>query len=384
MEHENETDIYKFNKYLENKEQKIVRDKGLNPRNKELILRYLKESKLGKTVLKGQKRSIGAGRNIQVAGFLMRMATEWFKGKDLDKITAQDMENFVLKLDQGQIINNDKKPYASETKSNIKKFIRKFYKWLLGNNRQFPELVDWIDTSKKEAEIRAIPGLKEGLWKIIEIIPDIERKALLWVAFDSGFREGELINCRIRDIEKREDNIYYITCRYSKTKPRTVALPYSSELLGRWLEKHPEKNNSNALLWVVSRRGYYKTMRLYSKKALGHAYTVHQIRHTSATFWAPKLDRTSFCKNFGWSYSSAMPDRYIDFAKVPQNKVIDTFKAEKYGELSRKVEDLTTQNIALKQQMATIQDNLAALMKYDLPTLKEAKRILQSKNKVNS
>lgn len=343
--------LHNHDRLLESKLDKIKKDSKISSVNKEIIFRYIRESKLGKTIRKGQKKEISAGRNLQVAGYLMMMCKDWFK-KDLDKVTQKDMEKFILDLNQGKIktssrVKKKRRPYSSATKSNIKKFIRKFYKWLLTDNKHYPELVEWIDTTKKESRVEAIKGLKTGVLRIVELIPDIRRKALVYSTFDSGFRQGEILSCKIKDLEKREDNIYYLTCPTSKTRVRTVSLPYSSELVSRWLELHPDKDNPDASLWNTSRVMLYKTVKLYGKKALKQNVTVHMLRHTSATFWAPKLDRTTFCKRFGWSYNSPSPDRYIDFAKVHQNKVVELVKSEEHTKLMATIDDLKADKVQM-------------------------------------
>lgn len=353
-------DIHKIDERYDAKIKLLESGDGLSKGNQELILRYLRESAIGKTLRKGQKRNIGAGRNLQVAGYLMLMARDWFK-KDLTKVTMRDMETFIADLDQGKIKSARGGAYSSETKSNIKKFIRKFYKWLLTDNKFYPDLVEWIDTSKQEAHIEAIPGLKEGVWKIIELIPEVRRKALIWVAFDSGFREGELINCRIKDLEKGEDGTFYLTCRHSKTKPRSVSLPISSELLGRWLEQHPERNNREAQLWQTTRKGFDTTCKRYGEKAHKINVHPHMLRHTSATYWAQRLDRPNLCKRFGWSYTSNVPDRYIDMAKISEKIAIQAVKGEQIGELSRQFEDQKIQNQMLKDEMELMKKQLEAL-----------------------
>lgn len=359
-----------INRSYDKKLKYIENDTKLSQRNKELILRFLNECELGKTIRKGQKREIGKARLLQSAGFLNRMAKDWFK-KDLDQVTDKDMEKFILDLNKGNIktssrVRKETKPYSSETKSNIKKFIRKFYKWLLGDSRRYPDLVEWIDTSKKETIVSAIPNLDKGVLKIVELIPDIRRKALIWVAFDSGFRMNEIISTKIKDVEKREDNYFYLTCKVSKTKPRTVGLGLSSKLLERWLEKHPDKNNPNSSLFQTSRVMFYKTMRLYSQKALGNEFTPHQLRHTSATYFAKKLDRVSFCKKYGWSYTSNTPDRYIDFAKVTQDHIIDLMEHDKIGELKK-------ENQELKLQINQLKDDVRLFKNiFENPKLKKA------------
>ena len=360
-------DIEEVDKYFGNKLKRIEEDKELSKTNKKIILNYLYEAELGKTIKKGTKKKIGSGRLLQCSGFLNQMAKDWFKGVDLDRVTEKQMQGFILKLDRGKIkkkLNRSNgEDYSHSTRKNIKKFIRKFYKHILGKGDVYPELVSWIDTSSKENEIKAIRGLKNSVWEIIDIIPDLRKKALIGVLFDSGFREGEIINCNISDIEKRDDGIYYISCKHSKTKPRTVALPYSSKLLDRWIEKHPYKNNPKAHLWQTSRRMLYKTMKLYSKKALGISYTVHQVRHTSATFYAPKMDRVSFCKKYGWSYSSSIPDKYIDFSKVEQNKIIDVVKADENAKLKEELDTQRVKQLDIEDRLKTQQEQMAKMQK---------------------
>ena len=358
-------DIHRLDRYFSNKVQAIQNDSQLSEANRKIILRYLRESELGKTLKKGQKRQIGAGRNIQAAGFLSLMANHWFNRTNLDSVSMQQMEDFIGKLNKDEIKSTIGTPYSSESKSNIKKFIRKFYKWLLGEGRFYPDIVDWIDTSKKEAEVEAVPKLDKGVWQIVELIPEIRRKALVWVSFDSGFRESELLNCRIGDIEKNDEGIYYITCRYSKTKPRTVSLPYSSQLLDQWLAMHPKKDDPSAQLWQTSKVMFYKTVRLYGYKAHKKNITVHMLRHTSATFYAPKLDRTTFCKRFGWSYSSGSPDRYIDFAKVAENKVIDVVRIEKISQISSELEEQKIRNLNLTVRIEEMQKKMEILDKFE-------------------
>lgn len=38
----------------------------------------------------------------------------------------------------------------------------------------------------------------------------------------------------------------------------------------------------------------------------------HMLRHSSATNWAPKMNRYQLCAKYGWAFSSNMPDRYIE------------------------------------------------------------------------
>ena len=79
------------------------------------------------------------------------------------------------------------------------------------------------------------------------------------------------------------------------------------------------------------------------------------LRHTSASFYAPKIDRVNFCKRYGWSYNSPSPDRYIDFAKIDQKKVNEVVKAEKYGEMKKELDDNKAKMADIKQTMEDMQ-----------------------------
>jgi integrase len=360
-------DIHNLDKQLKTKIEKIKSDKDLSPRNKEIILKYIRDSQLGKTIRKGQKKIISSGRNLQVAGYLLMMAKQWFK-KDLDKVTQKDMEKFILDLQQGRIstsasITRKRRPYSLTTQSNIKKFIRKFYKWLLTDNRYYPDLVDWLDTTTKDTQIEAVKGLKQGVEKIVNLIPDLRRKALIFVAFDSGFRQGEILSCRIKDLEKGNDGVYYLTCPVSKTKVRRVSLALSTDYLDSWLEEHPNKDDPDANLFETSRVMMYKTVKLYGKKALKTNVTVHMLRHTSATYWATRLERTTFCKRLGWSYNSPMPDRYIDFAKVHEHKVVEIVKSEMYSDIKKENQELKIQNQSTKEELDNIKKDMELIKK---------------------
>ncbi len=50
-------------------------------------------------------------------------------------------------------------------------------------------------------------------------------------------------------------------------------------------------------------------------------------RHSSATYWCNKLSYFQFCKRFGWTVTSKMPQKYIDREGVDELAV-----AEKYHE----------------------------------------------------
>lgn len=51
---------------------------------------------------------------------------------------------------------------------------------------------------------------------------------------------------------------------------------------------------------------------MLAEKVLKKRITLHMLRHSSATYWAPKMNRYQLCAKYGWAFSSDMPDRYIE------------------------------------------------------------------------
>lgn len=121
--------------------------------NKNLIIKFLEDAELGRTILKGQKRKIKPGRLQRMLGLLLKMDREWLK-KPFDEVSEEDMNTFILNLERGAIKSSKGTSYTGETQSTIKKFIRKYYKYLLGENETYPKIVRFIDTSTNIPEIK--------------------------------------------------------------------------------------------------------------------------------------------------------------------------------------------------------------------------------------
>lgn len=184
---------------------KSGKTKILVPKNKNLILKFLEDAELGRTILKGQKKKIQPGRLHRMLGLMLNMDNLWFK-KPFDEINEEDMNHFILNLERGIITSKYGKPYTWETQSTIKKFIHKYYKYLFGKNQFYPKLVQFIDTSTKISEIRALS--KDECDKLIENTSKLVYRFMIAVLFDSGARIEEFYNLKQSDFSKKEEKIY--------------------------------------------------------------------------------------------------------------------------------------------------------------------------------
>lgn len=335
--------------------------------NRCLIINYLTDAELGRTILKGQKKKIQPGRLLRSLGLLKKMDAEWFR-KPFDKVSEQDMNNFILSLERGLIKTSTGRSYTRETQSTIKKFIRKYYKYLLGNNVNYPDLVQFIDTSTKIPEIK--PITKEENDKLIAYSSKIEHKFAFAVLFDSGARIQEFYNITRGDFSKK-NGIYKLRIRISKSRARSVNLPLYSEIIEEFLEGF--EGDPDEFLFNLAVGSLRKMMARLSRKVLKKRVYPHLLRHSSATYYAKHVSRYQLCYRYGWSASSNMPDRYIDM-----NGLIDDEVLVKVVESS--ISQTTKENNELRNKLKIMESG----MNQSLKRLEELERSSQIREQESS
>ncbi len=342
-------DVHKNKESYETAVASLEADTNLSARNKEFIQRFLRDAELGKTIKQGAKKKIGVARRLKYIGSLKTFAS--WANKDFDKMGQDDMEKVISNLENDRITAKSGKPYSDETKVDFKKLLKKFYKWLLGNNEHYPDLVSWFDTSKKERDVPALT--RQEVEKLADRSPSLEAKTAILVLFDSGARIEEFLNIRHKHLT-RKDDYYMVHIEYSKTKPRTISLPLSTSILDEYLtEKHC--NNPEQPLFDYSYSAIRMLLYRHGRKTLNKNVYPHLMRHSSATYYA-NIERNyfRFCKRYGWTFGSNMAQRYIDRAGIEEQ---ETAQAVKLDEVSK----VRTENVRIKEDMRRLQAQLGQL-----------------------
>ena len=354
-------DIQRGQRYYELALARFKQDKQLGERNKEIVCSFLRDAALGKTVLRRRKKKIGPARLLTYITHLYPLLR--FTKKDLDKVTQEDMERFIDALETDKIRSESPRVQGRRTmrsggrlslryKVDIKVTVRKFYKWLWGESKVYPKIVEWIDTYCEEKEISALTEAE--VERMIDRAKTPRQRAIIQVLFDGGFRIGELLNIRLHHVLLRNfdpDTIsrkcFQVRIPFSKTLRRTVALPMpaTTKWLSMWLEDHPaqptirpdgtiDARNMMMQLFPISDVVVRRAVREAGRLSLGKRVYPHLLRHTSATYWCNKLPYFMLCKRFGWTMTSDMPQRYIDREGVDELKVVQL-----YGEQRRPSRD---------------------------------------------
>lgn len=347
-------DVHHHVASFESAVESLRNDSSLSRRNRELILDFLRDAELGKTVRSGQKKKLGVSRRLKYIVILKTFAS--WAIKDFDKLNQADMERIVSALENDKVKSRSGKPYSEETKVDFKKMVKKFYKWLLGNNESYPEIVSWFDTSLKAKEIGALT--RQEVEKLIERCATIEGKAAIMILFDSGARIEEFLNIRIKHLT-RKDDYYMVRIEYSKTNPRTISLPLCTKLLDEWLHERGT-NEPEAQLFPLSYSGVRMMLYRLGRRILNKPVYPHLLRHSSATYYA-NIERNyfRFCKRYGWSFGSKMAQRYIDRAGIEEEA---TAKAVQGDEIDK----IKTENMRLKEDMRRLQAQLGQLDKINI------------------
>jgi integrase/recombinase XerD len=343
-------DIHHLSARYKAQEEHLMADQAVTERNKRLIRDFLRDCELGKTILEGQRKKLGTARLVKYAGMLRKLAT-WL-GKDFDAVSQKEMESFILDLENDRVVRENGQAYLPTTKRDYKVTLRKFYKWQLGKNEIYPEIVRWIDTRETQKEIPCLR--KREIERLSGLATSIRDRAMLWFLFDSGARVEEFLNIRHRNLEETRGDqgrpIYRVRIEHSKTKPRTILLPIASSHLKMYLEFLSKKSPDDPL-FDFSYGNLAKTLRRLGGRALDRNVHAHLLRHSSATYYATRLSRAAFCYRFGWSYSSDMPDRYIDREALSDQESVRAVRTDT-------LEKLTHENTTLKEDLAHLRDQM--------------------------
>ncbi|MFN0132488.1 MAG: DNA methyltransferase [Phycisphaerales bacterium] len=352
-------------------------DQTISDHNRELVLAFVRDAALGKTLPGRGKKRIGPSRLLS---YLYRLhPLMQFCGKDLDALTQTDLERFVEGLDNDQIrarstrlrggVRRDIDAVLSPRyKVDIKITVKKFYKWLLGGSRTFPPLVEWIDTYMEPKEVPALTVAE--VERLVDRCRLPVHRALVQVLFDGGFRIGELLNVRLRHVWVKEleggVRCFCLRAPFSKTLRRTVILPLemTRRTLTRWLEDHPARpvvqpdgtlkaDDPESPLFPLTDNAIRLHLNRVGRAALGKRVYPHLLRHTSATFWCNRLPYFVFCKRFGWTMTSKMPQRYIDREGVDKLRVAELYHQQERERVGRENERLRTRSLPKAMRRTT-------------------------------
>lgn len=209
---------------------------------------------------------------------------------------------------------------AETTIADYKKVIKQFYKWLEGENGDYPETVDWLTTTAPN-ETGTLP--KELLTRgDIDALKDACRnkrdRAFIALLYETGTRIGELIDLTVGDIEDHDHGKKVVID--GKTGQRRLPLLESTPAMNKWLNEPPNPTK-DAPLWCQLQDAnkqlsyHYIRQKLLERPkeraGIDKPVNPHHFRHSRATDLATEFKEAQLCEWFGWVQESDVPAKYV-------------------------------------------------------------------------
>lgn len=226
--------IHNYDRNYEVWLRKLNENKKISKKNKQIITKFRDAC-----FLNGMTKA-RVIRYFSFFSFLFK-----FFNKDLDKVTKEDIEKIVATINAREI-------FSPTTKHDSKVMLKRFYKWLKGNDEEYPPEVKWIKSTIKRHE-KKLPGegeliTQEDVNRLIEASDSPRDRAFVALLYESGCRIGEIGSMRIGSVNF--DKYGTIIIVSGKTGSRKIRVVNSTPYLMNWINAHPFKNDKGEPLWL--------------------------------------------------------------------------------------------------------------------------------------
>ncbi len=169
--------VYKAEESFESRRAKLKRDSKMDAKSKQAILDFVDH--LGASGLTAYRQNLYLS-NLRHMAKLM--------GPTFGNPTRQDVERAMAEI--------EKSDYEYWTRVNFRTATKRFYKWYLGRDEEFPECVRWIRTKNGGRARQKLPTdlltAKEAE-ALISACRHPRDKALVSLLYDSGCRISEIL-----------------------------------------------------------------------------------------------------------------------------------------------------------------------------------------------
>lgn len=223
-----------------------------------------------------------------------------------------DIEKLMIKIEQTD--------YTEHTKHDIKVVVKQFWRWLKNNDN--PIETEWIKSSIRENKVKLPSELLtlDEINKMLSYAKNPRDRAFIWVLYQSGYRIGEILNLKIKDIVF--DEYSAIITNLGKTGSRRTRVFDNKNYLKFWLDNHKFKDNKESYVFTsISTNATNEKMDYHSvasmlktiakKCGITKKVNPHNWRHSRATELANKLTEAQMNQMFGWKQGSKMPSVYV-------------------------------------------------------------------------
>lgn len=288
------------------------------------VLEYVEKAKIGQVIEGKRLEERTLSKHLSLLKHLLEIVN-----KQTSKLTKEDIE----------IIDRHLVKENLASVGNYRLVLRGFLKWKLGEDKA-SKLAGWLDVKAKKKTPDYLS--EQEVLKLYKNCKNPSERFLIAVLFDTGARAEEFLNIRYEDIQLPDNNNNFVKItlkeEYSKTKGRVISLywKHTLEAVRDYIkEREAEGIKSSEQVYNKTYDGMRMFLNRLGRKILNKEVYPHLFRHSSATYYAPKLNRQELCYRYGWAFSSDMPDVYISRAGMESKQLDEKFKSTELEELQK-------------------------------------------------
>jgi site-specific recombinase XerD/ribosomal protein S27AE len=300
--------LYDYDKKLEY-EEKRIKEGSFCEKNKKFIFKF-------KKALLAQ--GIGKARILRYL-ITLRLVAE-SHDKPFDEWSGDDLIDVLAQIES--------KNYTVQTKNEFRKGLRKFFKWLKGEDWKGLKILRGERKDERKPDILT----EEEILRMIDAAEHPRDKAIIAVGYEAGLRIGELASLRIKNVTWNVNGAKIKV--HGKSGERLIPIITAAPYLRRWIDLHLDRDNPNAYVFCsISQRSFgqpmeYQSFKKIIKKAAEKAgikkrVYPHILRHSRATVLANYLTEQQMNLYFGWVQGSDIPRIYVHLSGRDIDKAIN-------------------------------------------------------------
>lgn len=235
----------------------------------------------------------------------------YFKEKDIDKLTKNDINAYILHLIKKQRIS------ASQQNQRINA-IKFYYEKILDLPKHYYD----IERPRKSFDLPKVLSEQE-VWQLLEASTNLKHKTILATIYSAGLRRSEVINLRREDVDF-DKSIIFIRGGKGKKDRITLLSDANAYLLKDYLAEYSPK------YWMFEspERKKYSTSSVAKilntatqKAGLGKRITPHMLRHSFATHLLEQGVDMRYIQNLLGHESTKTTEIYTHVSKSSLHKI---------------------------------------------------------------
>lgn len=264
-----------------------------------------------------------------IKGYVKAVRTLGYGGKPYEELTEQDLVAWMERIGSNG--------WSRGTVNLIRMQVKHFLRWLHGcrvKKDPTPEFLKCVRMQNRRQELPKDILSRAEVRRLIGACESQRDRALVFVAYESGARAGEVLGLRIADLAF--DQFGAVLRIGGKTGERRIRLVESVPDLRLWLSMHPNGDDPEAPLWPTLRQrrgplgimGFHILLGKLCKEARIRKHVhPHLLRHSRATHLANVLTEAQMREFFGWAKNSDMPSVYVHLS----GRDVDSTLLKHYG-----------------------------------------------------